>query len=134
MSVAMSKANTSPNASVPPAIELPDRIGQVVAIVLQVLVAGSNDSPPTPWDRNTTSNGSKITSLPSPTYSASGDLGWTLTSHSVSHAWVNSTHRNAYATGNYDFTQYVGGQPFRTSAGWVRVNVSYQGTWTCQSG
>lgn len=80
-----------------------------------------------------TSDGTKITSLPTPTYSAGTDLGWALTSHSQSHAWLNTSHKDAQATGNYTFTQYVGGQPYKSVAGWVRVNVHYQGTWDCQS-
>jgi hypothetical protein len=80
-----------------------------------------------------TSNGTKITSLPAQTTSSGSDLGWSLTSSSSSHRWNNLAHTSASATGNYTFTQYVAGQPYRTASGWVRVTVSYKGTWTCSS-
>lgn len=79
------------------------------------------------------SDGTKITSLPVQTTSSGSDLGWVLTSSSSSHKWNNTGHTSASATGNYTFTQYVGGQPYRTASGWVRVTVSYKGTWTCSS-
>jgi hypothetical protein len=84
------------------------------------------------WQTFTT-NGTKITSLPAQTTSSGSDLGWSLTSQSSSHKWLNTAHTSASATGNYTFTQTVAGQPYRTASGWVRVTVSRTGTWTCAS-
>lgn len=80
-----------------------------------------------------TSDGTKITSLPTQTTSSSSDLGWSLTSSSSSHRWLNTSHKDADATGNYTFTQYVAGQPFKSVSGWVRVTVHHTGTWDCTS-
>jgi len=79
------------------------------------------------------SNGSYINSFPAPTYSATTDVGYQLTKESHSHWWINTSHKDAAAQGNYTFTQYISGQPFRSYSGWVRVQIRYTGTWSCYS-
>lgn len=80
-----------------------------------------------------TSDGSKITTLFNETTSSFSDLGWSLTSSSSSNGWNNAGHTSAWARGNYKFTQYVSGVPYRTASGWVEVDVSANGTWNCTS-
>lgn len=60
------------------------------------------------------SDGTKINYLPAPSHSATTDVGYQLTSAIDSHWWVNSTHKDAAAQGNWTFTQYISGQPFRS--------------------
>lgn len=80
-----------------------------------------------------TSDGTKITVFPAQTTSSSSDLGWVLTSSTSSHWWLNTSHKDAAAQGNYTYTQYVNGSPYRTASGWVQINVHYNGTWNCYS-
>ncbi len=79
------------------------------------------------------SNYSYINYLPAPSYSSQTDTSWSLTSHSESNWWINGTHQDAAAQGNWTFTQYVNGQPYRNASGWVQVQVHASGTWNCYS-
>jgi hypothetical protein len=79
------------------------------------------------------SNGSTINYLPPQTFSATTDVGYSLTSNSTQHWWINTTHKDAAARGTWTFTQYISGQPFRSFSGWTQVQVKYNGTWSCYS-
>jgi hypothetical protein len=79
------------------------------------------------------SDGSKINYLPAPTNSATSDVAYDLTSHSNTHWWVNSTHKDAAAQGTFTFKQHISDATFRTYSGWVLVTDHYTGTWSCRS-
>jgi hypothetical protein len=79
-----------------------------------------------------TTDGTKITALPPQALDIVTYYGWVVTSSSSSHWWVTKP-QTAAARGNYTLTQYVAGQPYQSRTGWVQVNVSYKGTWSCSS-
>jgi len=77
-------------------------------------------------------DGVRITSFPPESSSSVAYWGWALTSDRHYHWWVRSPY-TAAAKGEYAFTQYVAGQPFQSRSGWVQVNISGDGSWSCRS-
>ena len=77
-------------------------------------------------------SGIYITYFPPESTSSVAYWGWVLTSDSHSHWWVSSPY-TAAARGNYTFTQYVAGQPYQSRSGWVQVNISGNGSWSCSA-
>jgi len=77
-------------------------------------------------------DGTNITYFPPPSHSSTSDLGWVLTSASDSHWWITQP-RTAAARGNWTFTQYVGGQPYKSASGWVQININGNGSTSCSS-
>lgn len=78
-------------------------------------------------------NGVAITYFPSESTSSVAYWGWALTSDRHSHWWVRYPY-SAAAKGEYTFTQYIAGQPFQSRSGWVQVNISGDGSWSCRAG
>ena len=77
-------------------------------------------------------DGTNSTYFPLPGHSATSDLGWSLTSGVDTHWWI-SQPRTAAAKGQWTFTQYVGGQPYKSASGWVQINLSGSGSVSCSS-